>query len=72
MDRHWWLMPITLATQETEVRRIVLQSQAWANSTLDPILKKSSQKRFGGVVQVVECLPSQCEALSSNPSTAEE
>jgi hypothetical protein len=25
--RRWWLTPIILATQETEIRRIVVQSQ---------------------------------------------
>jgi hypothetical protein len=25
--RHWWLTPVILATQETEIRRIVVQSQ---------------------------------------------
>jgi hypothetical protein len=43
---------------------------AWASSSGDPILKKKSQKRAGGVAQVVELLPSKCEALSSNPNTA--
>jgi hypothetical protein len=27
LARHWWLTFITLATQETEVRRITVQSQ---------------------------------------------
>jgi hypothetical protein len=31
--------------------------------------KKPTQKRAGGVAQVVECLPSKGEALSSKPST---
>jgi hypothetical protein len=31
--------------------------------------KYPTQKRAGGVAQVVECLPSQHEALSSNPCT---
>jgi hypothetical protein len=32
--------------------------------------KYPTQKRAGGVAQAVECLPSKCEALNSNPSTA--
>jgi hypothetical protein len=45
---------------------------AWTNSFQDPILKKPSQKKKGGgvdgVVQVIKCLPSKPEALSSNYS----
>jgi hypothetical protein len=55
--RHWWLLPIILATQEAEIRRIVR-----------PYLEKNlSQKRACGVAQVVEHLPSKNEALSLNP-----
>jgi hypothetical protein len=33
-----------------------------------PYLEKTQHKnRTGGVVHVVKCLPSKCEALSSNP-----
>jgi hypothetical protein len=34
-------------------------------------LKNNKRKRAGGMAQVVELLPSKCEALSSNPSTTE-
>jgi hypothetical protein len=46
-------MPVIIAIQEAEIRRIVVQSQPWANSSWDPIpLKKNpSQKRTGGVAQ---------------------
>jgi hypothetical protein len=44
---------------------------AQANSSWEPILKKTqyTQKKVGRVAQVVEHLPSMCEALSSNSST---
>jgi hypothetical protein len=51
--RCWWLTPIILATQEAEIRRIVVQSQPQANSSQDPISKKSLHKKAGGVVQGV-------------------
>jgi hypothetical protein len=34
-----------------------------------PHLKEGD--RTGGMAEVVECLPSKCEALSSNPNTTE-
>jgi hypothetical protein len=53
-------MPVILATQETEIRNIVVQSQPWANSSRDPISKKkknnTNKKRTGGVVQGLEHL----------------
>jgi hypothetical protein len=39
-----WLTPVIPATQETEIRRIQVQSQPWVNSSQDPILKNPSQK----------------------------
>jgi hypothetical protein len=36
----------------------------------DTISKITGAKRAGGVAQVVECLPSKWEALSSNPVKA--
>jgi hypothetical protein len=41
---------------------------AQANSSRDPISKCPSQKRVGGMAQVVECLLSKHEAQSSKPS----
>jgi hypothetical protein len=38
--RHQWLMPVILATQEAEIRRIAVRSQSWANTSRDPISKK--------------------------------
>jgi hypothetical protein len=38
---------------------------AWAKT-----LETHHKKRARGVAQVAECLPSKCEALSSNSSTA--
>jgi hypothetical protein len=37
-------MPVILASQEIEIRRIAVQSQPWANSSCDPISKNSITK----------------------------
>jgi hypothetical protein len=42
--RHPWLMPVILAAQEAEIRRIAVRRQAWANSLQDPISKKAITK----------------------------
>jgi hypothetical protein len=49
---HWFLMPVILATQEADIRRIKVQSQPQSNSWGDPILKNPSQKRASRVPQV--------------------
>jgi hypothetical protein len=47
-------MPVILATQEAEIRRIMFQSQPWASSSQDPIsIKPITKKRAGGVAQAV-------------------
>jgi hypothetical protein len=60
-------MLIILATQEAEIRKIPVQGSL-GKKTLSR--KYPTQKRTGGVVQVIEHQPSKCEALSSNTSTA--
>jgi hypothetical protein len=45
-------MPVILATQEAEIRRILVQSQLGHNSSKKK-KKNSAQKRAGGVVQGV-------------------
>jgi hypothetical protein len=66
-----WLTPVILATWETEIRRITVQSQPRQEVHKTLSRKNSMQNRAGGVAQVVECLPSKPEALSSYPSNAE-
>jgi hypothetical protein len=45
-------MPVILATQEAEIRRVTVQSQPGKIVPRDPILKNLSQKnRAGGVAQ---------------------
>jgi hypothetical protein len=47
-------MPVILATQEAEIRRIAVLSQPWANSLRDPISKNEHKKKaFCGVAQGV-------------------
>jgi hypothetical protein len=41
---HWWLTPETLATQEAEVRRIVVKSQP-GEIVLETLSQKSLHKR---------------------------
>jgi hypothetical protein len=42
---HLWLTPVIPATQEAEIRRIVVRSQPRANSSRDPISKKPITKK---------------------------
>jgi hypothetical protein len=44
-------MPVILATQQAEIRRIKVQSQAKQIVQQDPILKTHHKNRAGGVAQ---------------------
>jgi hypothetical protein len=64
--RCWWLTPVILTTWEAEIRRIKVQASL-GQIVLETLSQKHpTQKRAGGVSQVVEWLPSNREALSSN------
>jgi hypothetical protein len=59
--RHWWFMPIILATQEAEMRRIRFEA-SMGNSSARPCLQKPFTK-----IGLVEWL--KVKTLSSNPRT---
>jgi hypothetical protein len=40
-----WLVPVVLAAQEAEIRRITVQSQTWENSSGDTISEKKHHKK---------------------------
>jgi hypothetical protein len=49
-------MPVILATQEAEIRRVAVRSQPWANSlreSFSKILPHACKKKAGGVAQGV-------------------
>jgi hypothetical protein len=55
-------MPVILAAPEAEMRRILVGSSSPRQIVLGTLCGKySTQSRAGGVIQVVECLPSKPE-----------
>jgi hypothetical protein len=73
---HLCLTSVIPATQEAEIGRIMVQSHTRPKRSLQFLLKnpqkkkKKKKKRAGGVAQVIELLPNNCEVLSSKPRTA--
>jgi hypothetical protein len=59
-------LPIILATQEAEIRRIVVRGQLEQIVHKTLFQKYPAPKRAGGVAQVKEYLPNKHKALSSN------
>jgi hypothetical protein len=62
------MAPVTPGAQEAAIRRIEVRSQhrKIVHETLyQKIKKNTNNKRAGGVAQVIKCLPTKCEALSS-------
>jgi hypothetical protein len=43
---HWWFTPVILATQETEFRRIEVQSQPWEKFER-PCLESTQYRKLG-------------------------
>jgi hypothetical protein len=61
--RHWWLMPVILATQAGKDQEDRSSKPAQENSSQDPITKKSHHKK--GLVEWLKV------ALNSSPSTTQ-
>jgi hypothetical protein len=59
--------PVILATQEVEIRRIAVQGQP--GQIVQETHLQNNQRKARDVAQVVQCLPSKLEALSSMTST---
>jgi hypothetical protein len=67
-------MPVILATQEAEIRRIVVQSHLGQTVHKTLSQKKPSQKRAGGVPQGVglEFKPQYCKTKQQNKTQSQE
>jgi hypothetical protein len=62
-------LPVILATHKGDSKILFLGQRGQSyHETLSE--KQTKNRRTGGVARVVECLPSKCKALRSNPSTA--
>jgi hypothetical protein len=62
-------MPVILATQKADIRRILGSNSAWASSSQDPILKNPLQRREKEK-RKTHHKKRLMEWLSSNPVTA--
>jgi hypothetical protein len=64
------LTPVIPTIQEAEIRKITVPSRPGQIVCEIVSQKTHHRKRAGGVLRVVEFLPSKHEVLSSNPSAA--
>jgi hypothetical protein len=64
----WWLAPVILATQEAEIRRILVQNKPRLIVQETPSQKKTITKRAYGMVQGVgpEFKPQYCQKKFKN------
>jgi hypothetical protein len=67
LARHQWLMSVILATWKAEIRRITVRDQPRQIIYETLSQKYSTQKRAGGIAQVVEHLSSKSNSVNSNP-----
>jgi hypothetical protein len=65
----WALVACNPSYSEGKDQEVLQLKPAEANSSGDSIMKiPNTKKGSGGMTEVVEYLPSKCEALSLNPS----
>jgi hypothetical protein len=62
----WWCTPVIPATLEAEVGGSWFEAKLGIKALSE---KQTESKRMGGVVQVVEYLPTKCKALCPIPNT---
>jgi hypothetical protein len=67
--RHWWLTPIILATQEAEIKRLLIRSQPGKIVCETLSQQYPTLKRDGRLAQVVEPLLSRQFSVQTHSTT---